>query len=166
MRHVSLMLVVVAGCSTSADPGRPDASAPPEDATVEAGPDGPEPIDAGACVVTESCAPVAEPCDGGFRYGCYGGSCPTGDVGACRVLSYNATTSRYGEACCERQACTREQGPLDLQCLENPDGGAALEPVAAGKGWTCPAGVKPPGTCRAYGLPAPTQGKPGDYCCR
>lgn len=163
MRTLALtVLLLVSGCSPTPSSDRPDVYVPAE---ADA-PDALDPPDAAiACVLSESCFPTGDVCDGGFRYSCFGGSCPMGDVGSCRVLNVNTTTTRTGEACCERKACTREHGPLDFQCLENPDGGSPLDIAAAGVGWTCPPGVSPPGKCRVYGKPVPGPTQPTDNCC-
>jgi hypothetical protein len=145
----------------SSDPVRvgpaplPDAE-PTPDASEPDSPVG----DAGAEACTDfgmSCVPLADPCTGGTRYGCYGGGCPAGDVGACRILSQDTTTSRYTETCCERAACTRVV-LVGQECTALTDGGRTA-------GWSCPPGVKPSGSCTVNGSPAPAQGAHAEYCC-
>lgn len=160
MKMRILVVVLLAGCSTaSVSVDRPDAAAPVEDADV---PDAPE--DTGVPTVctsanrSESCVALETACDGGVRYGCYGGTCPSGDAGACSIISENTTTTRYTETCCERSACTR--GVLiGQQCAERD--------AARKRGWICPGGLKPPDAdCTGNGAPLPAPGERGEYCCK
>jgi hypothetical protein len=155
--------VVLGGCAVpEPSSAEPDGGPPVVDAAVVDPVDAGEAGEAGPVCTDEnrgdSCVSVAEPCAGGFRYGCYGGRCPTGDVGACTVLSENTTTSRYTETCCEKAACTRGV-QIGRQCAERFDGGLTV-------GWHCPGGVQPPAKgCQINGTPAPPKGAPTEYCC-
>jgi hypothetical protein len=150
-----LLALVLLACGESAvvPPEEPDAAISPVDAEVP--PDAAvTPADCPGGDASTTCVPIAES-DGGFRYGCYTGSCPVGDTGSCRII---ATQPRgYVEVLCGRAACTR---------IAFSDVRACGDATA----WQCPwskgkALAVAPGTCTAWLDPLPdTRGVV--FCCR
>lgn len=145
-----LWAVVIVGCSSTETATPRDAgSPPPPDATVE---DDAAVDDAGTpipCTEAQAGFATGAKCDGGYVYSVYGGTCPAGEMGACTVLKADSI-GNYAEACCEKLACARAEAPTTLQCARKYDSGSR-------RGWICPKGQKPPGTCE------PLNGD--DYCC-
>lgn len=162
----SFLVACVAGCSVAEMASVMDAG-PPDAPPADAGPDTAMPIAARTCPaepVSPACAPVANPCDGGQRYACYGGVCPNGNVGAC-VVDFDLPLAQYAEVCCENVACVRSAF-RDERCVQYFDAGPMT-------GWDCPrlngtTLAKAPGTCFAHGaLPAADAGATSsEYCCR
>lgn len=171
MRIVFVLVAMTAvGCATVEVMSTPDASTPPAglDAGAEAEPS--EPADGGptcpGAPQAATCTPYGTACDGGYRYGCFGGICPGVDVGSCRLLS-NDPSTRYAETCCEKQACTRVAAPGDQQCFDHYDAGGWVM-------WQCPTfdgkelAAPPTGKKCTNLLGTPTDPGPGGvaYCCR
>lgn len=146
--RLGVIALVLVGCSSPVqEASPPDASPPVED---DAGAPF-EPDAAMECTPASSSLPYGKACDGGYVYGSYGGRCPRGDVGACRVLREDGI-GNYAEACCERLACVRVDAPTGDQCRAKHDGGAW-------EGWTCPAGATAPKGC------VPLTAGSKDMCC-
>jgi hypothetical protein len=148
-----LPLVALVGCSS---PPPAVVELEPTDSGAVVEPDA-EPSDAGAprgeaCIEAQATVVLETPCDGGgFLYGSYGGTCPAGDVGKCRVIFADGI-GNYAEACCEHLACVRTRAALDQQCDKAFDGGLP-------DGWNCPDDQGPPDGCK------PKFPGARDYCC-
>jgi hypothetical protein len=155
--RAAVFALVLLGCSL------PDSMIGARDA--EAIPDGSDGGDAQVCPggkASTSCIPYGDPCgSGGYRYGCYSGTCATGDVGACTLIGANAI-AEYAETCCERLACVRAGSADDAQCRAKYDSGAL-------EAWQCPwsAGKSParaPGRCTLFATPTSDAARV-NYCC-
>jgi hypothetical protein len=151
MRYAVLLLALL-GCSTPATDGEADAG------SVATGL-----VDGGnVCTPANTgvtCVPIAA-CGGGYRYGCYGSTCPTGDTGGCGDVRASVG-GEYSEVCCERAACTRVQDKGDAQC--------AKAGVGKPNKWVCPwsngvALAKAPGAC-VLERPVVGGARAVDYCC-
>lgn len=149
MRWTLLLLVACSSSSTATSTPPKDAgTTPDEDAGTVVVDDAGVPL---ACTEAKSCIAYGTTCEGGFKYGCFGGRCPT-SAGACTVLSVDGIEN-YSEACCAELACVRQAAPGDAECKETFDGGL---PTA----WTCPNAKKPEGTC------SPRFAGSFDFCCK